>query len=85
MGPQPVISDVAGLRNEKKKRFIVASGVGIRPIYMSILIRPFFLIGEGKCSPLGLISTDAFFLLAYASKSYATVEINPLLQFADIS
>lgn len=36
MGPKPAISDVAGLRNEKKKRFTVASGADIRPIYMSI-------------------------------------------------
>ena len=78
MGPKPVISDVTGLTYERKKRFIVASGAGIRPIYMSILIRPFFLIGEGKCSPLGLISTVAFFLpdLRNARKN-ATVEINP--------
>ena len=63
MGPKPVISDVTGLRYERKKRFIVVRGAEIRPLYMSILIRPFFLIGEGKRSALGLISTVAFFYL----------------------
>ena len=64
---------------KEKNGLLLRAEQELEPFICLYLCDHFFLIGEGKCSPLGLISTVAFFLpyLRSARKNYATVEINP--------